>query len=305
MTLPGIIMFIALQGIYEPSAIQQLPDGRFLVAEDEKDFPFSLLTIYPDGTTKVEPLVFDSEDKSVGKLDDLEGLTTNKAGFVYAITSHSRTNKGEEKKSREKLVRFRVEGNRLSSPRTVFTMKASLVAHHPILAKAAALTDVKGEGGFNFEGLEFSADQQQLMIGFRSPLDAGHALIAVIRNPAAIFELGASPVVSPELIRLDLGGHGLRGMSWIPSLQGYLLISGPVAKEQTQFHLWFWTGNANEKPRRAEVDGLPGFEHAEGVTPALIDGKPMIVVVSDDGSREDGRPARYLILAPEQIRLLP
>lgn len=298
-------MFIALNGIFEPSAIQQLPDGRFLVAEDEKDFPFSLMSIYPGGSTKVEPLVFDAAENSVGKLDDLEGLATDSTGFIYAITSHSRNSKGEEKKSREKLVRFRVEGNRLVAPRVVNDLKNSLAALHPVLANAAAINDVKGGGGFNIEALEFSADQRNLMIGFRSPLDAGQALVAVIRNPAAMFEPGTDPDVSLELIRMDLGGHGLRGMSWIPSLQGYLLITGPVAKKQTQFCLWFWSGKADAKPRRAEVEGLPGFEHAEGVTPAIIDGMPKIVIVSDDGSREEGQPARYLLLSPEQIRILP
>ncbi len=305
MTLPGILMFIALHGIYEPSAIQQLPDGRFLVAEDEKDFPFSVLAIHPDGTTTVESLTDDAGGENPGKLDDLEGLTTDSAGFVYAITSHSRNSKGEEKKSREKLVRFRIEGNRLISLRTVNDLKPALAANHPLLAKAAAITDVKGDGGFNIEALEFSADQRNLMIGFRSPLDAGRALVATLRNPAEIFESGAEPNVAPELIRLDLGGDGLRGMSWVPSLQGYLLISGPVAKAQTQFRLWFWNGQADAKARPAEVEGLPGFEHAEGVTPAVIDGKPGIVIVSDDGSREEGRPARYLQLAPEKIRILP
>jgi hypothetical protein len=305
VSLAGIIMFIALNGLYEPSAIQQLPDGRFLVAEDEKDTPFSLLAIHPDGTTMVEPLVVDSEDDGPGKLDDLEGLTIDSAGFVYAITSHSRNSKGEEKKSREKLVRFRIEGNRLVSPRIVSNLKPSLIARYPVLAKAAALIDVKGDGGFNIEALEFSSDQQHLMIGLRSPLDAGHALVAVIRNSAAMFEPGSAPDVAPDLIQLDLGGHGLRGMSWIPALKGFLLISGPVAKEQTQFRLWFWSGRTDSKPQRAEVEGLPGFEHAEGVTPAIIDGKPRIVIVSDDGSREEGHHARFLLLAPEQIRILP
>jgi signal transduction histidine kinase/ActR/RegA family two-component response regulator len=50
-----------------------------------------------------------------------------------------------------------------------------------------------------------------------------------------MFEPRIVPEVAPDLIRLDLGGHGLRDMSWIPALQGYLLISGPVAKEQTHF----------------------------------------------------------------------
>lgn len=305
MTLAELLMFIALNGIYEPSAIQQLPDGRFLVAEDEKDTPFSLLSIRSDGSTTSGPLLVDAEANDLGKLDDLEGLTTDHSGFVYAITSHSRNGKGEEKKSRAKLVRFRIEGNRLASPRIVSDLKYALARHHPVLDQAAAIVDVKGGGGFNIEAMEFSADQNHLMIGFRSPLEAGRALVAIIRNPVALFERGESPDLAPDLIRLDLGGHGLRGMSWIPSLQGYLLISGPVAKEQTQFQLWFWNGRADSRPRRAEVDGLAGFEHAEGVTPAIIDGQARIVIVSDDGSREEGRPARFLLLVPEQIRIRP
>lgn len=298
-------MFIALNGLYEPSAIQQLPDGRFLVAEDESDSPLSLLTIHPDGTTMTAPLAFDSEQNRLGKLDDLEGLAADSAGFVYAITSHSRNSKGQERKSREKLVRFRVDGNRLVSPRIVDGLKDSLAARHPLLAEAAAILDVKDDGGLNIEALEFSADQRNLMIGFRSPVDAGQALVATIRNPAEMFEPGIAPDVAAQLIRLDLGGHGLRGMSWIPSLQGYLLISGPVAREQTQFRLWFWSGQEGAKPRHAGLEGLAGFEHAEGVTPALIDGTPGIVIVSDDGSRAAGRAARFLLLAPEQITILP
>ena len=42
--------FRPLAGLHEPSGIQQLPDGRFLVVEDEKAHPFSLLTIHADGS---------------------------------------------------------------------------------------------------------------------------------------------------------------------------------------------------------------------------------------------------------------
>ena len=37
------------QDIYEPSAVQQLPDGRILVVEDEASRAFSLLSLSPDG----------------------------------------------------------------------------------------------------------------------------------------------------------------------------------------------------------------------------------------------------------------
>lgn len=301
MTRADLFMFIALTGIYEPSAIQQLPDGRFLVVEDEKASPFSLVTIGPDGSTRNAPLVADD----LPKLDDLEGIAADSAGFVYAITSHSRNNAGEEKKSREKLVRFRIEGERIVSPAVVKGLKAALTATHPVLAVAAEATEVKAEGGLNIEALEMTPDGRHLLIGFRSPLKEQRAIIAIMENPSAVFETGTAPRMSPQLIALDLGGHGIRGMSWIPVLGGYLVISGPVAKEQVQFQLWFWSGKPDDRPRRVGVPGLPGFEHAEGVSPAMIDGRQRIVIVSDDGSREAGRPARFLLLDPGQLQIAP
>ncbi len=55
-------------------------------------------------------------------------------------------------------------------------LKPALVAAHPVLAAAAAIRDVKADGGLNIEALEISPDQQRLLIGFRSPLldAAGH-----------------------------------------------------------------------------------------------------------------------------------
>ena len=72
-------VFQPLTGLYEPSAIQQLPDGRFLVVEDEKDHSFSLLTLSASGnaTTKaLGPGWFHGRDP-IRKLDDLEGLRWN------------------------------------------------------------------------------------------------------------------------------------------------------------------------------------------------------------------------------------
>ncbi|MDO8958223.1 MAG: DUF3616 domain-containing protein [Rhodocyclaceae bacterium] len=307
MTIANLLMFLALTGIYEPSAIQQLPDGRFLVVEDEKEHPFSLVTIRADGTVSSNPLVTAMPDtaSAFGKLDDLEGIATDAAGFIYAITSHSRNSAGAVKKSREKLVRFRIDGNRAVAPVVVTELKTALTAAHPALAAAANILDVKAGGGFNIEALEMTPDRQRLLIGFRSPLIDRRALIASIENPTAVFEAGAAPRISSRLDMLDLGGHGIRSLSFIPALMGYLVVSGPVAREPVQFQLWFWSGQPGDRPRRVSVPGLPGFEHAEGVSPAIIDGRQRIVIVSDDGSRKDQRFARYLLLDPGQLQIAP
>ena len=147
MSNENVPAFRPLTGIYEPSAIQQLPDGRFLVVEDEKDHPLSLVTIDADGTVKTAALTAGLLQmfSSFWKLDDLEGLAADRAGFVYAITSHSRDDDGDEKKSREKLVRFRVEGDRVVDPKVVDGLKHALTTRHAVLAAAAQVRDVKAE----------------------------------------------------------------------------------------------------------------------------------------------------------------
>lgn len=298
-------MFNPLPDIYEPSAIQQLPDGRFLVVEDEVGHPFSLLKIAADGSSSRQPLVTQSADAALPKLDDLEALAIDSAGFVYAVTSHSRNGDGEEKKSRERLVRFRVDGDHVGAAAVATELKAALAARHPVLAAAAASRDAKTADGFNIEALEMTPDGRRLLLGFRSPLLDRRALVASIENPAELFDAGAAPQISPRLDLLDLDGHGIRGMSFVPELGGYLVISGPVSKERAQFRLWFWRGQASDQPRVVSVAGLPGFEHAEGVCPASLGGQQRIVIVSDDGSREERRPAGFLLLDPGRLRIAP
>ena len=299
--------FQPLTGVYEPSAIQQLPDGRFLVVEDEKRHPFSLIAIGAEGNV-------DSTELTAGlfqifsdfwKLDDLEGLALDRAGFVYAITSHSRDDEGNEKKSRERLVRFRIEGSRVVDPRVVDGLKRAMTEMHPVLASAAKIRDVKAEGGLNIEALEISPGQQRLLIGFRSPLHDGRAIIASVENPTGIFEADEVPQLAADLDELDLGGHGIRGLAYVPFLGEYMIISGPVSREPGQFALWLWNGQQGGSARRVTVPGLQGLERAEGVSPAVIDGVVRIIIVSDDGDREAGRSASYLLLDLDHLQTAP
>jgi hypothetical protein len=299
--------FQPLTGIYEPSAIQQLPDGRFLVVEDEESNPLSLLTLSAAGRVASHALrpgwlqMF----SDFWKLDDLEGLALDRAGYLYAITSHSRDAEGDAKSSREKLVRFRIDGDTVAPSTVVDGLKRALTAAHPVLAAAAKVKDVKQDGGLNIEALEISPDAQRLLIGFRSPLLAGHAIIASVDNVSAMFDDDASPRIAPRLDRLDLDGKGLRGMAWVSALAGYLLIGGPSSSANGPFSLWFWSGEPGAPARRVTVPGLEGLEKAEGICPAVIDGVERIVIVSDDGNRKQRKPAQFVLLEPGQLRIPP
>ena len=297
--------FQPLSGLYEPSAIQQLLDGRLLVVEDEKDHSFSLVTLNANAdvsSKSLSPAWFHGGDP-IWKLDDLEGLSRDGAGYLYAITSHSRDDDGDEQKRREKLARFRIQNDKVVEPVVVGGLKRALTVTHPVLAAAALVLDAKSGAGLNIEALEITPDGQRLLIGFRSPLQGSQAIIASIENHAAVFDSEAAPQISNTLQTLDLGGHGIRGMSWVAAMSGYLVISGPAARADHSFGLWFWSGEADTPARRVTVPGLAGFERAEGVCPAVFDGVTKIVIVSDDGNRKQGRFARFVMLDLAQLQI--
>jgi hypothetical protein len=213
MTQNNALQFLNLTGIFEPSAVQQLADGRVSSA----------------------PLGSSESGAAALKLDDLEGLALDASGYLYALTSRSCDGDGDAKKSRDKLIRFRIEDQGLVAPLIVSGLKPALIAAHPVLAAAAEIRDVKDAGGLNIEALEISRDQQRLLIGFRSPLLGRSAIIASVENPSAIFESGEPPRVAATLQTLDWGGNGIRGMSYVSALGGYLLISGPADSADVHF----------------------------------------------------------------------
>ncbi|MBT9594836.1 MAG: DUF3616 domain-containing protein [Vitreoscilla sp.] len=303
MTKGRVPGFKPLPGIYEPSAIQQLPDGRFLVVEDEKEHPLSLVTFGADGTVNATALTAGVLQmfNSFWNLDDLEALAADGAGFVYAITSHSRDGDGDSKTSREKLVRFRVEADRVVAPKVVDGLIAALTSQHALLAAAARVRDVKAHGGLNIEGLEISPDRQQLLLGFRSPLHDGRALIARVENPVAVFDSDEAPRIAALLEELDLGGHGIRSLAYIPTLDAYLIIGGPTSREPASFDLWRWSGRPGSPARRVTLPGQSSFEKAEGIGTAVIGGMEKILIVSDDGDRSAQRAAGYLLFDPAQL----
>jgi hypothetical protein len=57
---------------------------------------------------------------------------------------------------------------------------------------------------------------------------------------------------------LDLGGQGIRGLSYVPALGAYLVIGGPASREPGPFDLWRWCTGARALrslwPARSFID---------------------------------------------------
>ena len=297
--------FRKFEQIYEPSGVQQLPDGRFLVVEDEAVHPLGVFSLQADGQVSEQPLYrstlfsWSSPNRVLNTLDDLEAVAVDEQGRIYAITSHSRKANGKRDDKREQLARFGLEGEQIVDFKVLRGLRKKISAQHGSLKDAAKIRDVKDGDGLNIEGLSFDATKQNLLIGLRSPLAGSNAIIVVLENPRAVFDHDEKPRISDRLIELDLAGGGIRAMSYDPHLGGFLIIS---RKPNKSFKLWLWSGDADESPQRLRIPEMKNLRQTEGVTPVILDGRPAgILIVSDDGMGLKRKPGHYLFLRYEQL----
>lgn len=305
---PLFTEFQEVEGIYEPSAAEQMPDGRIFVVEDEIAHSVAILTLLEDGTFDVErikPKKFFKPVSEDGIPEDFEGMAMGLNGYVYIITSHSRETDGKAYAHREKLIRFKLDGSKAVDMTAYGNLVADISALHPAFTRAMDIKDVKVEGGFNIEGIAFDKDKEKLLIGLRSPQYEGEAVIVTLVNVNDVFERGAKAVISDDVILLDLKGNGVRGMAYIPKLEGYLILSGPTNRDRSiNFGLWFWSGELDDQ---AVAVSIPGPEEAinltECVSPIQYAGKELVLLVRDDGKKKKKRTrnANYIFLTYEQL----
>jgi hypothetical protein len=297
------------QSVYEPSGVSQLPDGRLVVVEDEKLQSISLLNMRSPGVLSSQPLIQEMVLSQLfgkpvlGKVQDLEGVAVDRRGYVYAISSHARVRDGRLDKDRERLVRFRVDGDRLVEPLSVKNVKKKILKKHDVLDDAISSAKSKSDGGFNIEGLSFDPQKEKLLIGLRSPIIEGKAVIAVLNNPAAVFDRGEKVEIGDELIYLDLDKGGIRGIAFDPKLGGYLILSRREDKHGKSFKLWLWDGDTSHDARRVKLSGAPNLDHAEGISPVRFNGVDQILIVVDDGNTAARKGGHYILLDYEQLKI--
>ena len=289
--------FFPFEGLYEPSAISQLPDGRVLVLQDEAALPVVALAPQAGGAMAEESLRLPARISV--PLSDLEGAA-RKDGFIYAITSHARRTNGARQASREQLVRFEVRGDEIVTLTAVGGLKEAILEKHPGLRQAMDSRRPK-QDGFNIEGLAFDAEGRRLLVALRKPLIDGQAILLTIENPDEVFAAGATPRIGPELIRLDLGGRGIRAMEYIPELKGHLILAGNKGRSEAQ-QLWFWP-ETGAPPQPASIARQSRFANGEGLARVQLGEEVRILIVSDEGNPATGLPATYLMAPLEQVRI--
>ncbi len=279
----------ALERVYggacDASAGAALSDAVFAAASDEQNV-IRVHAFEPAGlplrTVKLRDFLGEGGQRGEA---DIEGAA-RVGSRVYWITSHGRNKDGEERGERRRLFATEVIGEGLAASleavgRPYTTLVADMVAD-PRLGflrlDAAAARAPQAEGGLNIESLA-AWGEGGLLIGFRSPLSGGRAVLVPLENPAAVVAGRAAARFGAPIL-LGLGGRGIRDMVLTPA--GYYLVAGSPGSGG-QSRIYRWKGGADQPWRVRELD-LGGF-NAEALVFARPGGKPQLLVLSDDGRR--------------------
>ncbi|HEY8942624.1 MAG TPA: DUF3616 domain-containing protein [Polyangiaceae bacterium] len=276
----GADRVVTFRGACDASGAVELDARRFAVADDEDN----VIRVY-DADRGGEPLLqVDLSpslplEKSWNAESDFEAAT-RLGDAAYFLASHGRTSKGKRDPDRALFFATSLPAQ-AAAPALVGKPYRSLLDDlandpglRPFALHEAALRSPKAPGGLNLEGL--TADPAGgLLLGFRSPIPEGRALLVRMLNPQAM--LAGERVRFSEPFLLDLQGLGVRSLStWG---KRFLIIAGPSG-DGGPFGLFRFDG-------RTAVEPVPGLDF-EGFGPEGFftpESRDELMVLSDDGTR--------------------
>ena len=266
-------------GTFEASGVVHVPgtDG-FLFVDDGRDDAVFWLRVDKDGR-QLEPAVAIPLGVRVG---DLEGITTDGTWF-YAVGSQSKP----EFVDGVGLVRFRFDpaARRTDSVESVSGLRSWVLSRLPSVAAAAG----RKADGFNIEGLAWDAKQQRLLMGLRSPVIDGQAVIIPLDLGKARDQLTADRLTLSEqdLIRLPLDNSGIRSMEFDAGRGAFRVLA--ASRGSAPFRLWDWSGANASAVVRTESSFAAKLK-PEGVTPVRGAGAPDFTLIVFDTSRYQAMP---------------
>lgn len=232
---------------------------------------------------------FDENGKQAGAIkaislgvgiEDIEGITTDGTHF-YVVSSQSQP----KAIATEGLVRFKFDARSQSigEVASISGLKRFLVEQ---VAELREEGDRKGrDGGVNIEGLAWDPQQGRLLLGLRSPIVEGQALLVPLklRNPQGAFAIENLEVENSKAIRLPLGGLGIRGVEYDGQAKAFKIISGAGDDQKlTDFGFWEWNGDDKQRAVR-ELNRFDKTLKPEGVARATAGKRNFVIVVFDAG----------------------
>jgi hypothetical protein len=287
---------LVFTGMCDASAAVAVDSELFVAATDEDN----ILRFYRWSRPGAPVFTFNLNPHLAGRKkspeSDIEGAA-RLGQRVFWITSHGPNAAGELLPSRCRLFALDTTNHGadivVQPAGRVYSDLIVDLARAPVLSKFG----FSDRRNINIEALSDTADGK-LLIGFRSPIPEGRALLVPLLNPNEL--LAGQPPKFGEPVLLDLGGLGLRGMG--STRNGYYLVAGP-AEEKRESRLFFWKGgDAAAQP----VDGVS----LRGITPEStsfedVGGRSDFLVLSDDSNRKlNGKDCKESPEAQRQFRAI-
>lgn len=262
-------------GTFEASGVVQVPgtDGVLFVDDGRTDEVFWMrLSDDRKQAGAINPV------KLSASIIDLEGITSDGNHF-YVVGSQSKAKGGDL----TGLARFKFEANNKQAAGTqaISGLKNFLADN---VAELRGMHDRKyNDGGINVEGIAWDPKNNRLLLGLRSPIVDGQALVVPLklRDPQGAFSFDNLEVEGQKAIRLPLGGAGIRSIEFDKERQTFRLITGAGPNsENMDFKLWEWSGNG-EPPTLRETDKFDRRLKPEGITRVSSGDQSFIFIVFD------------------------
>jgi hypothetical protein len=207
-------------------------------------------------------------------IHDKEGITTD-GTHIYVVGSQS--NKASQGGAGLARFQFDAATKRVSDVQAIEDLRGLILAALPDVARAAG----SKTSGFNIEGLAWDAANKRLMLGLRSPVQDGNALIITMRlqDPTAAFTRD-NVVVEDSVMRLPLGG-GIRSLEYDRVTRDFRILS--AGEKDEQFSLWRWTGRDAPQRESFAAPLAAAAAKPEGVTRVGDGESSYTLVVFDTG----------------------
>ncbi len=275
----GLSEPLIFTGACDASGAVPLSGSLVAVADDEDN----RLRVYdsarpgaPTAVVDTAPVMADAR----GKHPEMDLEAAARIGDrVYWLASHGRKKSGKPAPSRLRIFATDLAAaGGLTFVGTPYERLVDDLAALPGLDLAAAAErSPSDEGGLNIEGLDETASGQ-LLLGFRSPVPGGLALVVPIENPAAMVERGERAVLGAP-IRIDLGGRGVRAMERDGAR--HWIVGGGTGARALEAQLYAWDG-------RQGARAIAGVRFGDLNPEALARVAGRLLVISDDGERPMG-----------------
>jgi hypothetical protein len=262
-------------GTFEASGVADVAGANGVLFVDDGQ-PGQVFWMRFDETGKQDGAI-----KAIGlgvEIQDLEGATKDGTHF-YVVSSQSRP-KAADKAGIVKF-KFDAQSQEIEAVESISGLKSFLIEN---VADLREMGDVKAkDGGVNIEGIAWDPRRNRFLLGLRSPVIDGRAILIPLRlrDTRGAFSIDNLEVINSKAIRLPLGGVGIRSIEYDGRSNIFRIISGSAEdQDQTDFGLWEWNGDeAHPAPR--EINRFDRKLKPEGVVRMAIGKRDLTLIVFD------------------------